>query len=103
MDIIVCGCLFAVFSELGVARNRLRLAWMLRERGVYVRLHAYEYLLGYGGMILGVLLLEPSRGSASLFLRGEGENAERLAEIVGDVLGRLDPGLRLSVVRVGSG
>jgi hypothetical protein len=98
MDITVCRCLFAVFSELSVAWNRVRLAWMLRERGVYVRLHAYEYLLGFGGRILGVLLLEPSRGVASLYLSERSEASDRLVGIVDEVLGGFPPRLSLRVV-----
>ncbi|GEM_PF-4099809 len=50
-------------------RARLRLVEELRRRGVYVRWHAFEFLLAYRGRIAGVLLLEPSRGGCTLYCR----------------------------------
>jgi hypothetical protein len=90
--------MFMMLNPLVVASNRVRLAWMLRERGVYVRLHAYEYLLGFEGRILGVLLLEPSRGVASLYLSERSEASDRLVGIVDEVLGGFPPRLSLRVV-----
>ena len=49
--------------------SRLRLVEELRRRGLYVRWHAFEFLLAYRGRIAGVLLLEPSRGSCTLYCR----------------------------------
>lgn len=49
--------------------KRLELVRELRRSNFYVRWHAYEFLLGYGGRLVGVLLLEPSRSRATLYCR----------------------------------
>uniref|UniRef100_A0A7C3SL05 Uncharacterized protein n=1 Tax=Thermofilum pendens TaxID=2269 RepID=A0A7C3SL05_THEPE len=49
--------------------GRLRLVEELRRRGLYVRWHAFEFLLAHKGRIAGVLLLEPSRGGCTLYCR----------------------------------
>ncbi|MEM1509810.1 MAG: hypothetical protein QXY49_00615 [Thermofilaceae archaeon] len=53
---------------LSTLKSRLALVQELRKRGFYVRWHAYEFLLGYNGRLIGTLLLEPSKGKANLFL-----------------------------------
>ncbi|MCD6403096.1 MAG: hypothetical protein J7K98_02080 [Candidatus Aenigmarchaeota archaeon] len=40
---------------------------LLKEKGFYVRMHAYEYLLGKDGKIVGVLLLEPANNRVEIF------------------------------------
>ncbi len=65
---------------LSTVRSRLAMVQELRKRGFYVRWHAYEFLLGYGGRLIGTLLLEPSKGKASLFLREYSEAAVRLVK-----------------------
>ncbi|AKG38356.1 hypothetical protein MA03_02435 [Infirmifilum uzonense] len=83
-------------SKLAIAVNRLRLAHELRRRGVYVRMHAYEYLLGYKGRIAGVLLLEPTRNRASLYLVS-GATQTDLEMIVEEALRQIEPGVQLAV------
>jgi len=79
---------------------RIELARKLRERGFYVRWHAYEFLLGYRGQLVGTLLLEPSRGRATLYCTKGAPLAEierALREAVGEVAG----GVKLEVVEAG--
>ncbi|MEM3712997.1 MAG: hypothetical protein QXR97_05630 [Thermoproteota archaeon] len=39
--------------------NRLKLAWLIRREGFYVRMHGYEYLVSHGGRFLCLILLQP--------------------------------------------
>jgi len=48
-------------------QRRMKLVNALRRRGVYVRWHAFEFLLGWRGRIAGVLLLEPLKKKSSLY------------------------------------
>ena len=45
--------------EFKLLENRLKLLFCLKESGFYVRMHAYEYLIGYNGKLIGLILLEP--------------------------------------------
>lgn len=86
--------------KLSKVTARIELAQKLRERGFHVRWHAYEFLLGYRGRLIGTLLLEPSRGRATLYCRRGTPLAEverALREAVGEVAG----GVELEVVEVG--
>lgn len=73
---------------LSTVKSRLTLLHELKKRGFYVRWHAYEFLLGYEGKLIGALLLEPSRSKANLFLREGSEAIVRLikeaVEVAGD-------------------
>lgn len=82
-------------SLLELHQSRLRLLQELKRRGLYARWHAYEYLLGYKGEIVGVLLLEPSRLRATLYLRRGA--AGEVAEIVGEALRAVDQAVELEV------
>jgi len=48
--------------------ERLTLLYSLKKAGFYVRMHAYEYVLGYAGSIIGVLALHPGETAATLYL-----------------------------------
>ncbi|MEM2608684.1 MAG: hypothetical protein QXT87_05520 [Thermoproteota archaeon] len=39
--------------------NRLKLAWLIRREGFYVRMHGYEYLVSHEGRFLCLILLQP--------------------------------------------
>ncbi|RLE70780.1 MAG: hypothetical protein DRJ43_01275 [Thermoprotei archaeon] len=57
-------------------RARLELLMKLRERGFYVRMHAFEYLIGDGNKFIAILLVDP---------RGRIEMLELSSEAVGVV------------------
>lgn len=78
-------------------RTRLELASRLRARGFHVRLHAYELLLGFRGRILGVLLLEPGYGKATLFLSPAAGSLGEPLEALREELGKVYPDLALVV------
>ncbi len=88
-------------SALETPSARLKLLLELRRRGLYVHMHAYEYILGYGGRIVGVMLLEPWKSTAELYVREE-LPPEVLALLRG-ALREVDPRVELLVVptRVG--
>ena len=44
-------------------QNRLKLAWLIREKGFSVRMHGYEYLIAYGDRFLCLILLQPMEGT----------------------------------------
>lgn len=64
-------------------QSRMKLVRALRKRGVYVRWHAFEFLLGWQGRIAGVLLLEPLEKRCSLYCIS---SCEELLEVVRDSL-----------------
>ena len=83
---------------LSLLRTRLALLEALRGRGFYVRMHAYEYLIGDGAKLVALLLLEPWVSKGELIrLRGASEAVVK--EIVSSVK-EVDPGLRLVVREV---
>jgi len=49
----------AAMSPFMFPENRLKLAWLIRERGFSVRMHGYEYLVAHGGRFLCLILLQP--------------------------------------------
>ena len=74
--------------------KRLELLEKLRERGAYVRMHAYEYLIGDGRSFYAILLLEPWNARALIKVLKRGGLIE---EIERAVL-KIDPGLRIEEV-----
>lgn len=83
----------------GVAA-RIELARKLRERGFYVRWHAYEFLLGYRGRLVGTLFLEPSRRRATLYCKRGAPLAE-IEQALRGALSEVAEGVKLEVAEVG--
>jgi len=84
-----------VVSALELPGTRLRLLEALKRRGLYAHMHAYEYILGYRGRIVGVLLLEPRRLSATLY--SADKPSEELPTLVQEALAEVDPSIRLEL------
>jgi len=65
-------------------KKRWELMELLKKEGFYVRLHAYEYLLGYNHRLKGLLLLEPFEGKALLkiFEKRNNEIVEKIKKCV---------------------
>ncbi|UNQ73374.1 hypothetical protein [Infirmifilum sp. NZ] len=82
-------------SPLELPGARLRLLEALRRRGLYAHMHAYEYILGYRGRIVGVLLVEPRRLSATLY--SADKTPEELPALVREALAEVDPSVRLEL------
>jgi len=72
-------------------QGRLRLLYLLKDSGFYVRMHAYEYVIGDGKRFIAIVLLEPSRRSATVIRLGE--NVEQVI----NVLRKVDPELSVKV------
>ena len=51
--------------------NRQRLHYLLKQSGFYSRMHAYEYLIGFRGSIIGVMIVSPERDTATLYTHVE--------------------------------
>ena len=79
---------------------RIELARRLRERGFYVRWHAYEFLLGYRGRLVGTLFLEPSKGRATLYCR-RGAPLTEIERALREALSEVAGGVELEVNEVG--
>ncbi|MDK2463875.1 MAG: hypothetical protein QI223_03750 [Candidatus Korarchaeota archaeon] len=79
-------------SPLIMPGERLRLLRELRERGFYVRMHAYEYLVGDNRGFLSIILLEPREGEATI-LRLRRMAVNQIVEAITSV----DPGIRIVV------
>lgn len=77
-------------------KKRWELMELLRKEGFYVRLHAYEYLLGYDKQLKGLLLLEPFEGNAFLkiFERKDDEIIEKIKKCVYSI----DKKIRLYII-----
>ncbi len=50
-----------VKSEFLKFEKRLELLYVLKNNGFYVRMHAYEYIVGYGDRLGCIIILEPSK------------------------------------------
>jgi len=74
--------------------GRWKLAKALREKGFYVRMHAYEYLVGDGRKLLAIVLLEPRLNKAYLYALDE--NIERIA----DTIKSIEPSVKIMIRRV---
>lgn len=82
-------------SFFSLYKYRLELLYKLRRKGFYVRMHAYEYLLGFEGRIIGVLLLEPRRNEATLWLSPKVINSERIYNLINEALMSIDPTIKV--------
>ncbi len=78
-------------SILELYKYRVKLAQSLRRRGFYVRMHAYEYLLGFKGHLAGVLLLEPRELKATFFPVPNIKDIDIIISLVEDVIINIDP------------
>jgi len=85
----------SMVSPLELPGARLRLLEALRRRGLYAHMHAYEYILGYRGRIVGVLLVEPRRLSDTLYAADK--PPEELPALVREALAEVDPSVRLEL------
>jgi hypothetical protein len=79
---------------------RIELVRKLRDRGFYVRWHAYEFLLGYRGRLVGALFLEPSKGRATLYCKRGAPLAE-IQRAPREALSEVAGGVELEVNEVG--
>ena len=81
-------------------QNRIKLARMLRRCGLYVRMHAYEYLLGFRSCIIGVLLIEPWNEIAYVYLN-ETFNVpvKDIVATLSSLLKSIDPYINISIRR----
>jgi len=79
-------------------RTRIKLAKMLKRYGLYVRMHAYEYLLGFRNHIIGVLLLEPWKGMAYIYLNDSfNVLEENVVATLSSLLKSIDPNISVFV------
>jgi len=84
-----------VYSPFLLYENRLKLLRLLRERGYYVRMHAYEYLVGNGKELVAIVILEP-RLRKGLILGLSGSEPAEIGELR-DLILSLDKGLELEI------
>ncbi|RLE84441.1 MAG: hypothetical protein DRJ41_03110 [Thermoprotei archaeon] len=66
------------FSPFIKHEERLRLAYNIRKHGFYVRLHAYEYIVGDRTRFVAIVLLEPFLGRAMVKIINNGENLNKI-------------------------
>jgi len=86
--------IFAMFEK------RLELLYKLKDNGFYVRMHAYEYIVGTGDRIVTIILLEPNRNVVEV-LRLE-RASDRDIERVITTIKSLDPNVRVNIKFFGS-
>lgn len=75
--------------------KRLELLHKLKEESFYVRMHAYEYIVGTGDKIIVIVLLEPNRNVVEV-LRLERANNNDVKRIVATIK-NLDPNVKVNV------
>jgi len=82
-------------SRFVTLENRLKLLYRLKEDNFYVRMHAYEYIVGTGDRIVAIIFLEPSRNLAEVLQleRASKCDIERVVTAIKD----LDPTIRVIV------
>ncbi len=83
-------------SPLSLYEKRLELLWELKKRGFYVRMHAYEYLIGDGDKFKALIFLEPELERAILKILDDSVVETRKA--IEEVLFNIDPGIRVEVI-----
>lgn len=76
--------------------NRIYLASKIRELGLYVRLHAYEYIIGDYSKFIAIIMLEPFMRKA--VIRVIHHEEELLNSIVSLIL-NMDPSVKVEVIR----
>ncbi|RLF18467.1 MAG: hypothetical protein DRZ82_08180 [Thermoprotei archaeon] len=74
------------------------MARLLRGHGFYVRMHAYEYVLGINNRIFGVLVLEPWRGKAQLYIHKGSLTSEDCINTLLNVLKSIDSKIKINVL-----
>ncbi len=66
--------------------NRIRLAYLIRRNGFYVRMHGYEYLVAYENMFLCLIILQPLEASILIrefkWVDGHRKLVERIVELI---------------------
>jgi len=83
-------------SSLSLYEKRLKLLWELKKRGFYVRMHAYEYLIGDGDRFKVLLFLEPELERAILKILDN--SVARTRKTIEEVLFSIDPRIRVEVI-----
>jgi len=76
--------------------ERLGLLYLLREKGFYVHMHAYEYLVGLDGRLAAVVLLEPLRCRVEIY-GVPGAPPEGL-RVLAEVISEKFPGVEVDVI-----
>lgn len=75
--------------------TRLKLLYRLRREGFYVRMHAYEYLIGDNKGFLALIFLEPWANRCLILpLRSD----KKIAMVL-KLIKKLDPAIRVKIER----
>ena len=83
-------------SPFSLYAKRLELLWRLKKHGFYVRMHAYEYLIGDGDKFQALILLEPELKRAILKILNN--SAGNVKNIIEEILLDIDPRIRVEVI-----
>ncbi len=76
--------------------NRTYLASKIRELGLYVRLHAYEYIVGDYSKFIAIIMLEPFIEKVIIKIINYDENL--LNKII-SLIRNIDPKIKIEIVR----
>ncbi|OYT25438.1 MAG: hypothetical protein B6U95_09335 [Thermofilum sp. ex4484_82] len=79
------------FSRYGI---RLELLHKLKEKGFYVRMHAYEYIIGDYKRFHAIVFLEPEKNYAFIKVLGEKEVIKEIEELIV----KLDPNIHIEEI-----
>lgn len=75
--------------------KRLKLLYKLKDSEFYVRMHAYEYLVGTKNRMIAIILLEPNKNIVEI-LQLERANDSDIKEIIA-IIKSLDPSVKVNV------
>ena len=85
------------FSPFKLLSKRLQLLRTLRERGYYVRLHAYEYLIGYENHFLAILFIEPNKRIAEFVICPPYKISKNLIRDLIKLVKEIDPYIKILI------
>jgi hypothetical protein len=78
--------------------NRLKLLKLLKSEGMYVRWHAYEYLIGYKGILTCLILLEPINNKVLIKKFKWSEFSNEASEIIKNKMASIDKKIKIEII-----
>ncbi len=78
--------------------KRYELLKLLKSEGMYVRWHAYEYLIGYKGKLVCLILLEPMNKRVLIKKFKWSNFSNEAFEIIKDKITSIDKKIKIEII-----
>ena len=78
--------------------NRFKLLKLLKSEGMYVRWHAYEYLIGYKGDLTCLILLEPINNKVLIKKFKWSNFSNEVSEIIRKKIVSMDKKIKIEII-----